>query len=150
MKKHKNAETQHDSNCVMFLGSKEQLEVVLSSVAGKFGKPWNLWPSKMHTFVKEAKGKAGKNVLSGKEVVGNIGSLKSERKNVKTIRSKSNILPPFRQSYDIIFLHPVLKEICTHFIFMYKLGASRYYVNWQIRCTDAIAYNNSGETEEVQ
>ena len=75
----------------MFLGSKEQLEVVLSSVAGKFGNPWNLWPSKMHTFVKEADGKAGKNVVSGKEVVGNIGSLKSERKNVKTIQSKSNI-----------------------------------------------------------
>ena len=81
--KNKNAEIQHDSSCVMFLGSREQLEVVLSSAT----VPKMLWPSKMHTFVKEAK--AGKNVVSGKEVVGNIGSLKSERKNVKTIRAKS-------------------------------------------------------------
>ena len=83
--KNKNAEIQHDSNCVMFLGSREQLEVGLSRTTGT-GQL--LVPSKMHTFVKEAK--AGKNVVSGKEVVGNIGSLKSERKNVKTIRAKSN------------------------------------------------------------
>ena len=52
----------------MFLGSREQLEVVLSSAT----VPKMLWPSKMHTFVKEAGGKAGKNIVSGREVVGNV------------------------------------------------------------------------------
>ena len=68
----------------MFLGSREQLEVVLSRTTEPGAM---LRASKMHTFVKEAK--AGKNVVSGREVVGNVGSLKSERKNVKTIRAKS-------------------------------------------------------------
>ena len=69
----------------MFLGSREQLEVVLSRTTGNGAM---LGASKMHTFVKETK--AGKNVVSGREVVGNVGSLKSERKNVKTIRAKSS------------------------------------------------------------
>ena len=78
----------------MFLGSREQLEVVLSTKLG---------PSKMHTFVKEAK--AGKNVVSGKEVVGNVGSLKSERKNVKTIRAKSNTKSVFLFEKKITYKH---------------------------------------------
>ena len=34
------------------------------------------------------------------------------------------LLPPFHQSYYIIFLHPVLKKTCTHFTYTYLLGAS--------------------------
>ena len=60
-----------------------------------------------------------------------------------------NVLLPFRQSYYIIFLHPVVKKTCTHFIYTYLLSASSYYVNRQIGCMGAIVCHNSGETEEV-
>ena len=40
------------------------------------------------------------------------------------------LLPPFL----IFYLHMVLKETCTHFMCMYLLGASWYYVNWQLGC----------------
>ena len=58
-------------------------------------------------------------------------------------------LPPFRQSYYIIFLHLILKKTCTLFIYMYLLGASSYNVNLQIVFNVAIACHYSGETEEV-
>ena len=59
------------------------------------------------------------------------------------------VLPPFRQSCYIIFLHPVVKETCTQIMNVNLLGASFYYVNRQFGCTGAIACHNSGDTEEV-
>ena len=50
------------------------------------------------------------------------------------LKCLSYILPPFRQSCCIIFLHPVLKETCTHFMYLYLLGASWYFVQRKIGC----------------
>ena len=59
------------------------------------------------------------------------------------------LIPPFRLSCDIIFLHPVLKDTCTPRMCMNLVGAIWYDVNKQSKCTGAFACHNSGETEEV-
>ena len=46
-------------------------------------------------------------------------------------------------------VHPVLKETCTTFMYLYLLGARCYYVNRQIWCTGAIACVNSGESVTI-
>ena len=37
----------------------------------------------------------------------------------KRDRPEEILLPPFRQSYYIIFLDPVLKKTCTHFLYIH-------------------------------
>jgi len=59
------------------------------------------------------------------------------------------LLPSLHWSCCIIFLHPVPKDPCTHFMYMHLLGASLYDVNKHIKYTGAITCHNSGETEEV-
>ena len=73
-------ERQDDGQCLMFIGSRDEFQATIENEKLFRTK------TKMTTFVKEA-GDPQKHLVTDKEVVGNIGTLKSERKNVRRVQA---------------------------------------------------------------
>ena len=73
-------ERQDDGQCLMFIGNRDEFKATIENEKLFRAK------TKMTTFVKEA-GDPQKHLVTDKEVVGNIGTLKNERKNVRRVQA---------------------------------------------------------------